>query len=68
MTINLCVYCKKLFSTKYSLSRHNTHCKEFLKQLDELKDNEIQILKEKLNNLETENTMLKQILEERALD
>jgi len=76
MTNNLCIYCKKVYSSSYVLSRHTNSCKELLRQkvyeitkekdkLLEEKEHEIQFLREKVNKLETENTILKQTAEER---
>ena len=32
MTNNLCIYCKKVYSSSYVLSRHTNSCKELLRQ------------------------------------
>ena len=76
MSKNICIYCKKVYSTPYVLIKHTNSCKQLLRQkVDEItkekdklleeKELEIQLLREKVNKLETENTILKQTAEER---
>jgi hypothetical protein len=68
MTNNICIYCKKVFSSSYVVNRHANTCKELLRQkVDELtkekekileeKDNEIKILKKEIERLKTENVI-----------